>query len=237
MKNFLLILPLLLVGCASVQEMNTNINYLTGMKIDRAIEILGFGDPTSSLELENKRVYVWESSGNINMPMGGYNYGTDQYGNAVTTWDANQSSTQIPTKCKITINTTKDYIITNSFVDGDSIRCNVYDENLKRAASFLKPHTGTYNLPNGNRYIGEMLNGMMHGQGTYTFANGGEYIGDFQDGKWHGRGTLARTDGTLLDGYFMKGYFVPSICEEMGLTQGSDAFGECVIKLIGEVTQ
>ena len=60
-----------IVGCASVQEMNANISYLTGMKIERAIKILGIGDPTSSVELENRRVYVWQSSGNMNMPMGG----------------------------------------------------------------------------------------------------------------------------------------------------------------------
>ena len=125
-------------GCASVKEMNVNINSLTGMKIDRAITILGIGDPTSFLELENRRVYVWQSSSNMNMPMGGYNYGTDQFGNSVSTWDPNQSSSQIPLNCKITINTTKDYIIVNSFVEGDSIQCNTYDQKLKNTAAFLQ---------------------------------------------------------------------------------------------------
>jgi hypothetical protein len=373
MRNILFTLMVFgLVGCASVQEMNANISYLNGMKIDRAIKILGIGDPTSFLELENRRVYVWQSSGNMNMPMGGYNYGTDQYGNAVTTWDPNQSSSQIPLKCKITINTTKDYIITNSFVEGDSIQCNAYDENLKRATSFLQADEGTYTFPDGAKYVGEYQAGKRHGQGTYTFANGNKYIGEFKDGKkhgqgtytftdgnkyvgeyqddktngqgtytfangnnyvgefkddkwhgqgtftlangvkyvgvyqagkpvgqgtlispgkgkyvgefkdgmvhgkgtftfangdkyvgdyqynkahgkgtftfadgkkyvgeyqddkWHGQGTLTRNDGTELDGYFMNGEFVPSICEDMGLLQGTDAYEQCVNKLIDE---
>ena len=31
---------------------------------------------------------------------------------------------------------------------------------------------GTFTWANGEKYVGENMNGMMHGQGTYTYADG-----------------------------------------------------------------
>jgi hypothetical protein len=35
----------------------------------------------------------------------------------------------------------------------------------------------------------------------------------------------------------MNGYFVLDICEDMGLTKGSESFGQCVLKLIDEIDE
>ena len=54
----------------------------------------------------------------------------------------------------------------------------------------------------------------MYGQGTFTYANGVEERG-----------------------YHMNDEFVPTICENMGLTKGSDAFGNCILELIKEINK
>ena len=33
----------------------------------------------------------------------------------------------------------------------------------------------------------------------------------------------------------MRGEFVPEICEGMGLSKGTEAFGNCVVKLIDKI--
>ena len=71
----------------------------------------------------------------------------------------------------------------------------------------------------------------MHGQGTYAYANGDKYVGEFKDNKRHGLGTFTFPDGAKDSGYWMKGEFVPDICEGMGLSKGTSEFGQCVLKL------
>jgi MORN repeat len=48
---------------------------------------------------------------------------------------------------------------------------------------------GTYSFSNGDKYVGEMNYGAMHGHGTYTFANGNKLVGEFKDGKFNERDT------------------------------------------------
>ena len=73
--------------------------------------------------------------------------------------------------------------------------------------------------------------------GTFTYANGDKYVGEYKDGKYHGPGTYTYADGTEQTGFFLNGSFVPYLCQEMGLTRGTDAYGQCVIKLIDEVNK
>ena len=96
---------------------------------------------------------------------------------------------------------------------------------------------GTFTFANGNKYVGEYQDGKMHGQGTYTWADGKKYVGESQDDKKHGQGTYTFKNGTEQTGFFLNGKFVPYLCQEMGLTKGTDAFGQCVNKLIDEATQ
>ncbi len=61
-----------------------------------------------------------------------------------------------------------------------------------------RPHgVGTLVYPDGNKYVGEWMNGLFHGQGIYTIAsNGYSYIGEYRIGSlWNG--TMKEKDGTI----------------------------------------
>ena len=68
--------------------------------------------------------------------------------------------------------------------------------------------TGTYTYADGEKYIGEYINGLMHGQGTYTWANGAKYIGEYMNGKKNGQGTYTSADGTITKGLWENDKFV-----------------------------
>ena len=60
------------------------------------------------------------------------------------------------------------------------------------------PHgVGTLVYPDGNKYVGEFMNGLFHGQGIYTIASDGySYIGEYRIGSlWNG--TMKEKDGTI----------------------------------------
>ena len=140
-KIYSIILILSLYNCASIDEMNKNILYLNGMEIDKAISMLEIGQPTNFIDLQNRKIYIWESIQNISVPIGGYNqgYGYGQDGSAVSvsTWNPNNTSTSMSFKCKITIYTTNKYKITNSLVEGDPAQCNVFDKQLEEVARHI----------------------------------------------------------------------------------------------------
>ena len=94
---------------------------------------------------------------------------------------------------------------------------------------------GTYTFASGDKYVGEWQDNSAHGQGTKTYANGSKYVGEYQDGEYHGQGTYTYANGTIERGYYMRGEFVPEICEGMGLSKGTEAFGNCVVKLIDKI--
>jgi hypothetical protein len=47
----------------------------------------------------------------------------------------------------------------------------------------------------GSKYVGDVVNGVPHGQGTFTWAGGRKYVGELKDGKLHGQGTKTWVDG------------------------------------------
>jgi hypothetical protein len=59
---------------------------------------------------------------------------------------------------------------------------------------------GTYTFANGDKYVGEMNFGAMHGQGTYTFANGDKYVGEFKRSQPNGQGIYSYVDGDTYVG-------------------------------------
>ena len=61
-----------------------------------------------------------------------------------------------------------------------------------------KPHGfGTIIYPDRNRYHGEWLNGLFHGQGMYSISDKYFYTGDYKLGfLWNG--TIKRKDGTIV---------------------------------------
>ena len=62
---------------------------------------------------------------------------------------------------------------------------------------YILEGSGTLNVPNGEKYVGEWKNGNFNGQGTYTFSNGGSFVGFWKDSApWN------------ISGYNEKGEFV-----------------------------
>ena len=46
-----------------------------------------------------------------------------------------------------------------------------------------------------NVYVGEIRDGVPHGQGTYSYPEGGRYVGESKDGKLYGQGTYTWPNG------------------------------------------
>ena len=54
----------------------------------------------------------------------------------------------------------------------------------------------TINYDGGDKYVGEVSNGVPHGHGTYIWADGDKYIGEWKDDiEWNG--TAYNADGTV----------------------------------------
>ena len=53
---------------------------------------------------------------------------------------------------------------------------------------------------NGDKYEGEVINGVRNGYGTYFYHNGDKFEGFWKDNKKHGMGTLYYKDGNLYVG-------------------------------------
>ena len=49
---------------------------------------------------------------------------------------------------------------------------------------------GPSSQKSGDKYVGEMRAGVLHGNGTYYFANGDKYVGTWNGGQKNGAGTL-----------------------------------------------
>eukprot|EP00127_Corallochytrium_limacisporum_P004864 Clim_evm8s191 gene=Clim_evmTU8s191 len=54
--------------------------------------------------------------------------------------------------------------------------------------------TGTYQFPNGTKYVGELKDGQFHGKGTLYFINGAKYEAEWKGGKAV-KGTMTFSDG------------------------------------------
>ena len=62
---------------------------------------------------------------------------------------------------------------------------------------FLVPcaYGETITYDDGSSYVGDVSNGVPHGQGTYTFANGDKYVGKFDSLSFHGQGSYFYASG------------------------------------------
>jgi len=78
-------------------------------------------------------------------------------------------------------------------------------ENKKKGIKGLSKKTLTFK--NGDKYEGEIKNGLPHGQGTFTWSNGKRYEGEWKDGKPHGQGlgTINFPDGSKYIGRLKDG--------------------------------
>lgn len=62
-------------------------------------------------------------------------------------------------------------------------------------------------LPDGGRYRGEVVNGLLQGQGRIDYPNGSWYAGQFGKGLWHGQGEWHGSNGEIYKGRFQQGLF------------------------------
>ena len=62
-------------------------------------------------------------------------------------------------------------------------------------------------LPDGGRYRGDVVNGLLQGQGRVDYPNGSGYAGQFKDGQWQGQGQWHGRNGEVYTGGFDHGLF------------------------------
>ena len=62
-------------------------------------------------------------------------------------------------------------------------------------------------LPDGGRYRGDLVNGLLQGQGRIDYPNGSWYAGQFDKGQWHGTGEWHGSNGEVYRGQFQLGLF------------------------------
>ena len=62
-------------------------------------------------------------------------------------------------------------------------------------------------LPDGGRYRGEIVNGLLQGQGRIDYPNGSWYQGQFEAGQWQGQGEWHGANGESYRGQFHQGLF------------------------------
>lgn len=54
----------------------------------------------------------------------------------------------------------------------------------------------------GQRYQGDLLNGLPHGEGTMIYGDGSRYVGQWEKGVRVGIGKLKYADGRVYEGLF-----------------------------------
>ena len=62
-------------------------------------------------------------------------------------------------------------------------------------------------LPDGGRYRGDVVEGLLQGQGRVDYPNGSWYTGQFDKGQWHGQGEWHGSNGEVYRGQFQQGLF------------------------------
>ena len=62
-------------------------------------------------------------------------------------------------------------------------------------------------LPDGGRYRGDLVNGLLQGQGRIDYPNGSWYAGEFDKGQWHGQAEWHGSNGEVYRGQFNQGLF------------------------------
>lgn len=62
-------------------------------------------------------------------------------------------------------------------------------------------------LPDGGRYRGDIVNGVLQGKGRIDYPNKSWYSGEFKNGQWDGQGEWHASNGDVYQGGFKEGLF------------------------------
>lgn len=80
--------------------------------------------------------------------------------------------------------------------------------------SFFNPETETIDgytciqYSNGDRYIGEIKKGEIHGKGTFYWKSGDKYEGGWKNNLMEGHGKYTESNGKIKVGYFHKNKYL-----------------------------
>jgi hypothetical protein len=72
---------------------------------------------------------------------------------------------------------------------------------------------------------------------TRTYPDGSKYDGKWKNDKKHGLGTYTHFDGKVDFGFFIDDEYIPTICENIGLSKGTESFEQCVTNFINEINE
>jgi hypothetical protein len=78
----------------------------------------------------------------------------------------------------------------------------INDENMNEIFKFT---FDKYYNENGEKYIGEIKNGLKDGKGIFYYNNGNKYNGNFKNGKFNGNGIFSYYNGDIYDGEYYEG--------------------------------
>ena len=90
----------------------------------------------------------------------------------------------------------------------NGLQTKIYNNGDKYVGDFVdgkRTGKGTYTWVSGNKYAGDFIDNKRTGKGTYTWVSGNKYVGDFIDGKRTGKGTYTWADGSKYVGDFVDG--------------------------------
>jgi hypothetical protein len=62
-------------------------------------------------------------------------------------------------------------------------------------------------LPDGGRYRGEVVDGLLQGKGRIDYKDGSSFVGTFKDGQFDGKGEWKNSSGETYSGEFAEGAF------------------------------
>jgi hypothetical protein len=65
----------------------------------------------------------------------------------------------------------------------------------------------TYNLANGNKYVGDWVEDSMESEGVYTWSDDDKYEGHFEEGEMSGWDKMRYSNGTIQKVLWPNGFF------------------------------
>lgn len=199
----------LIVGCASVSTMKTDLTRLHGHPIEEVVRYLG--DPSGYVELPSYKIYTWVNSENLNLVLPDISTG-DGYtvdGDYVTTTNYGTKTSSTDLVCKISVRTDPSGTITSTEINGDGLSCAKFEKRTENIAKSLRfSRSGeTVTFKDGSSYTGDVKDGILDGFGTYTYADGRTYTGEFKNNRKHGEGHLKSPTGGSYEGQFVEGLY------------------------------
>tara|TARA_E500000331_G_C16888121_1_gene553484 strand:+ start:129 stop:638 length:510 start_codon:yes stop_codon:yes gene_type:complete len=89
---------------------------------------------------------------------------------------------------------------------GDKNKNPQYKGEVKRKyfifGDYILEGSGTLNVPNGEKYVGEFKDGKYNGQGIVTIPDGSKYAGEWKNGNFNGQGTYTFSNGGSFVGFW-----------------------------------